>query len=77
MSDQRGIVHSAGQTPYRRGDIRLMVGFCTLYEEGHTVLLTLDQGDQSEVEIALLPAEARALAAKLVEAADSMDKPTG
>jgi len=54
-----------------------MVGFCTLYEEGHTVLLTLDQGDQSEVEIALLPAEARALAAKLVEAADSMDKPTG
>ncbi len=73
MSRTKGIIHDTGSTPLKLGRTDLLVGVCTLYVEGVTVLLTVDQGGANEVEIALRPRDARALAKSLLRAAAQME----
>lgn len=74
MGAVMGIVHDVGPRPIVLAPIGIKVGFCKVYEEGPTVLLTLDQGISDEVEIAIRPSMARELAAMLIRSAESMEK---
>lgn len=67
----RGFVHCATGA-LARGPARVLVGFCRLYEEGDTALLTIDQPGGSLVEVALTRSEVMRLLPRLAQAAMKM-----
>lgn len=60
--------------PIKVGAVSVYVGFCTLYDEGPTVLLTFEQHGGALLEIAMPVADVSQFVSTIEEVAESLEE---